>query len=31
LQKIISDIIATPKPIADRLAEIIGGIEQNTK
>lgn len=31
LQKIIGDIIATPKPITDRLAQIIGSIEQNTK
>ncbi|MDB5597319.1 MAG: Tripartite-type tricarboxylate transporter, receptor component TctC [Hyphomicrobiales bacterium] len=29
LQKIVADIVATPKPIADRLQEIIGGIEQN--
>jgi tripartite-type tricarboxylate transporter receptor subunit TctC len=31
LQKIVTDIVATPKPIADRLSQIIGGIEQNTK
>lgn len=30
LQSIVNEIIATPKPIADRLNEIIGGIEQNT-
>ena len=30
MQKIVADIIATPKPIADRLQQIIGGIEQNT-
>ena len=30
MQKIVEEIIATPKPIADRLNEIIGGIEQNT-
>ena len=29
LQRIVADIVATPKSIADRLAEIIGGIEQN--
>jgi tripartite-type tricarboxylate transporter receptor subunit TctC len=29
LQRIVADIVATPKPIADRLQEIIGGIEQN--
>jgi len=31
LQRIVAEIVATPKPIADRLTEIIGGIEQNTK
>jgi tripartite-type tricarboxylate transporter receptor subunit TctC len=30
MQKIVNEIIATPKPIADRLTKIIGGIEQNT-
>ena len=30
MQKIVEDIISTPKPIADRLTQIIGGIEQNT-
>ncbi|MDB5651031.1 MAG: Tripartite-type tricarboxylate transporter, receptor component TctC [Hyphomicrobiales bacterium] len=29
LQRIVADIVATPKAIADRLQEIIGGIEQN--
>ena len=29
LQKIVADIVATPKSIADRLQEIIGGVEQN--
>jgi tripartite-type tricarboxylate transporter receptor subunit TctC len=29
LQRIVADIVATPKKIADRLNEIIGGIEQN--
>jgi tripartite-type tricarboxylate transporter receptor subunit TctC len=31
LQRIVADIVATPKPIADRLTQIIGGIEQNTR
>ncbi len=31
LQRIVADIVATPKPIADRLSQIIGGIEQNTR
>jgi hypothetical protein len=30
MQKIVAQIIATPKPIADRLTQIIGGVEQNT-
>ena len=30
MQKIVQDLIATPKPIADRLTKIIGGVEQNT-
>jgi tripartite-type tricarboxylate transporter receptor subunit TctC len=30
MQKIVSEIVATPKPIAERLSQIIGGIEQNT-
>ena len=30
MQKIVSQIIATPKPIAERLSQIIGGVEQNT-
>ena len=30
MQKIVSQIIATPRPIADRLSQIIGGVEQNT-
>ena len=30
MQKIVSQIIATPRPIADRLTQIIGGVEQNT-
>ncbi len=29
LQRIVADIVATPKSIADRLQDIIGGIEQN--
>ena len=31
LQRIVGDIVATPKPIADRLTQIIGGIEQHTR
>ena len=31
LQRIVGEIVATPKPIADRLTQIIGGIEQNTR
>jgi hypothetical protein len=31
MQRIVADIVATPKQIADRLTEIIGGIEQNNK
>ncbi len=31
LQKLVGEIVATPKPIADRLTQIIGGIEQNTR
>ena len=31
LQRIVADILATPKPIALRLAAIIGGVEQNTR
>ncbi len=31
LQRIVDEITSTPKPIADRLTEIIGGIEQNTR
>ncbi len=30
MQKIVAQIVATPKPIADRLTQIIGGVEQNT-
>jgi tripartite-type tricarboxylate transporter receptor subunit TctC len=30
MQKIVLDLISTPKPIADRLSQIIGGVEQNT-
>ena len=30
LQKIVAEIVATPKPIAERLQQIIGGIEENT-
>ena len=30
MQKIVAQIVATPKPIADRLSQIIGGVEQNT-
>ncbi len=29
MQKIITDIVATPKPIADRLLQIIGGVGEN--
>jgi tripartite-type tricarboxylate transporter receptor subunit TctC len=29
MQKIVADIVATPKPIADRLLQIIGGVGQN--
>jgi tripartite-type tricarboxylate transporter receptor subunit TctC len=29
MQKIVEDIVATPKPIADRLLQIIGGVGQN--
>ena len=29
LQKIVEDIVATPKPIADRLLQIIGGVGEN--
>ena len=31
LQRLVSEIVATPKPIADRLTQIIGGIEQHTR
>jgi tripartite-type tricarboxylate transporter receptor subunit TctC len=31
VQRIVAEIVATPKDIADRLTEIIGGIEQNIK
>ena len=31
LQELVASIVATPKPIADRLGQIIGGIEQNTR
>ena len=31
MQKIVADIVASPKPLTDKLNEIIGGIEQNTK
>ena len=30
LQKIVAEIVATPKSVADRLQQIIGGIEENT-
>ncbi len=30
MQKIVAQIVATPKSIADRLSQIIGGVEQNT-
>jgi tripartite-type tricarboxylate transporter receptor subunit TctC len=30
VQAVVRDIIATPKPIVERLQAIIGGIEQNT-
>ena len=29
MQKIVTDIVATPKPIADRLLQIIGGVGEN--
>ena len=29
MQKIVADIVATPKPIADRLLSIIGGVGEN--
>jgi ABC-type phosphate/phosphonate transport system substrate-binding protein len=29
MQKIVADIVATPKPIADRLLQIIGGVNEN--
>ena len=29
LQKTVSEIVATPKPIADRLLSIIGGVGEN--
>jgi tripartite-type tricarboxylate transporter receptor subunit TctC len=29
MQRIVEDIVATPKPIADRLLQIIGGVGQN--
>ncbi len=31
MQRVVGEITSTPKAIADRLHEIIGGIEQNTK
>lgn len=31
MQKIVADIVASPKPVTDKLNEIIGGIEQNNK
>jgi len=31
LQRIVEGVVATPKPITDRLNQIIGGIEQNTR
>ncbi len=31
LQRIVADIASTPKSVSDRLTEIIGGIEQNTR
>jgi tripartite-type tricarboxylate transporter receptor subunit TctC len=31
LQSIVADITTTPKSVADRLSQIIGGIEQNTR
>jgi len=31
LQRIVAGVVATPKPVADRLNEIIGGIEKNTR
>ena len=30
MQKIVAQIVSTPKSIADRLSQIIGGVEQNT-
>ena len=29
MQKIVEEIVATPKPIADRLLQIIGGVGEN--
>jgi tripartite-type tricarboxylate transporter receptor subunit TctC len=29
LQKIVEDIVATPKPVADQLLQIIGGVGDN--
>jgi hypothetical protein len=29
MQKIVVDIVATPRPIADRLLQIIGGVGEN--
>ena len=31
MQKIVAEIVASPKPLTDKLNEIIGGIEQNIK
>jgi tripartite-type tricarboxylate transporter receptor subunit TctC len=31
LQRVVGDIAATPRSVADRLTQIIGGIEQNTR
>ena len=31
MQKIVADIVASPKPLTDKLNDIIGGIEQNTR
>ena len=29
MQKIVTEIVATPRPIADRLLQIIGGVGEN--
>jgi hypothetical protein len=29
MQKIVTDIVATPRPVADRLLQIIGSVGEN--